>query len=562
MNKIYYLLFFLMVFISCSKDKDSEEINTPEITPKVEGRQAFQIDFAANNSKSQSNKTSDNPKSGFALISIIDTNGDAVLTREKVEVFKQDDKYITDEIILTAGTYSLTEFILTDANNVVVAMVPKANAPLSKLTQNTLPFSFNVKEEELAITSTENISADGYTAVDFGYKSLDLSFPDTTDFFSLIVDESTLITTKTIVIESITNSSYEIDWGDGTTDEYFSDLSNTLEESEQNHTYETKGVYTINISGPLETIQELNFYSNDQENDYQSNLISADISKLSLLNSCLFYAGKLTTLNTSKNTALEQLTLGYNQITNLNFENNLELKNVILRYNQLSNVDISKNSKLELLWLTGNQISGINLFNNTNLEVLSIRENQLNNLDLSKNLSLKRVDLSDNKLKQIDVSNNTNLKEINVGRNLLTNIDLSKNTNLIRVDLYGNQIANIDFSLNTKLKNIYIDDNLLEDIDLSKNPEIDRLIIENNNLTALDITNNPKIFDLEIGGNQFNSTQIDELISLVYDRAVLNSIFDGYINFKNNPGSDDIDVTTTEKINDLMTTYNWSFNNN
>ncbi|WP_335966070.1 hypothetical protein [Galbibacter sp. PAP.153] len=496
------------------------------------------------------------------MISINDANGDAVFTREKVEVFEQEEKYITEEIILKSGSYNLTEFILTNADNIVIAMTPKANSALSKSAQNTLPFSFNVKEEKLTITSTENISTEGYTEADFGYEKLDIDFPEATDFFSLIVDESITTTTKTIVIKSIVNSNFKIDWGDGTTDDYFSVISNTTEDSEQNHTYTTKGVYTIKISGPLEAIQELRFNCNDRQNDYQSNLISADISKLSLLNYCEFYAGKLTTLNTSKNPALEQLSLGYNQITNLNFENNLKLKNVFLRYNQLADIDVSKNLDLEFLWVTGNSISSLNISNNTNLKVLLARENQLNTLDLSKNLSLKRIDLSDNKLKELDISKNTSLEEINIGRNLLTGIDVSKNTGLIRIDLYGNQIAAIDLSLNVKLKNLYIDNNLLNDIDLSKNPEINRLIIENNNLTALDITNNPKIFDLHIGGNQFSDTQLDELISLVYDRAVLNSIFDGYIDFNNNPGSNTINSTTTEKINELMTTYNWSFNNN
>lgn len=574
MTKTYYVLFFLMFIVSCSKDKDIEEINQPVTEPEViqraDGRQAFKLDFTTAKSKSLSNKGTyeivyegpKNSKSGYALITVNDAEGEVVFSREKVEVFLTDDSYITGELELAAGKYSLIEFILIDVNDVAIAMVPQANASLSKLAENTLPLSFVVNEEELTVTAAENIGTDGYTKADFGYEGLDLNFPDSTDSFSLVVDESIVSTTKSIVIESITNSVYEIDWGDGAVEEYYPDTGNIFEVNELNHTYEQAGIYTINISGSLETIQGLSFYSNDQGSSNQSNLISADISKLKLLNYCQLYNGSLTTLNTSQNTLLESLELGYNDIINLNLENNLELKNISLEYNQLSNLDLSKNLNLEFLWLTGNQISNINLNNNTALKVVSIRENQLSSLDLSKNINLIRVDLSDNKLNELATSNNINLGAINIGRNSLTSVDLSKNINLIRIDLYGNKIVDIDLSSNTKLENLYINNNLLVDIDLSNNPEIDRLVLEGNNLTSLDISNNPRIFDLEIGHNQFSSTQLDEIISLVYDRTVLSSTTDGYMDFKNNPGTGGVNNVTVQKINELIGNYNWSFNNN
>ena len=116
--------------------------------------------------------------------------------------------------------------------------------------------------------------------------------------------------------------------------------------------------------------------------------------------------------------------------------------------------------------------------------------------------------------------------------------------------------------MNSKLINLYMNDNVLTTIDLSSNPDLERLIIENNNFSDLDITNNPKIFDFEIGGNQFSGVVLDQLISQIYEQAVLNSIMDGYMDYKNNPGFDAIDITTTDKINELVTNYNWFFNNN
>jgi len=580
MNKYYYLLLSFILVVSCSKDKDIEEFTEPvtetgpepepEVIQKGQGRQAFSLDFSSNSSKGLSSKGSyeivyegpNNSKSGFALISVNDSLGEVVFNREKVEVLLTDKSYVTSELDLEAGTYSLTEFILIDVNDVVIAMVPKAQASLGELTENSLPITFTVKDEELTVTTADNIGTDGYTKSDFGYDDLDLAFPDSTDFFSLVIDETILGKAKSIVIESITNSVYQVDWGDGTIEEYFSDLDNVFEVNELKHTYEQPGVYTINISGSLETIQGLRFYSTHEGGAYSTNLISADISKLKLLNNLELYYGKLTTLNTSENPLLESLELGLNSITSLALENNLELKNLSLHDNQLTNLDLSKNTNLEFLWLTGNQISAIDINNNTALRVVSFRENQLSNLDLSKNLNLVRIDLSDNKLSEISTSNNINLGEINAGRNLLTHIDLSKNVDLERVDLYGNKIIEIDLSSNINLKNLYISNNQLTSINLANNPKIDRLVIEGNQLVSLDITNNPKIFNLEIGGNQFSASQLDEIISLVYDYTVSNSTFDGYMDFKNNPGTEEINNSSTEKINDLLVNYNWFFNNN
>lgn len=556
MRKILYSLFISIIFISCSSDNEQQLITE-------KGNQAFSIDFKEITAKNLSNKTFKNLVPAYVLISLSDDDGKVIHTREKIAINLVDEKYVSEEITLDVGTYSLTEFIVIDTDNVVISLAPKANSVLSQFTKNSLPFNFTVETNGSHVTSTENIDAKGYTSFDFGYAELNLMIPKNTDYFSLTIDESTLITPKTIVLKSITASSYIIDWGDGTIEEYLSTTSDNPKENELTHSYLQENVYTVVISGSIAVIEELKFYSNNEEGfPLQSNIISAEIDKLTLLKKCHIYSGKLSTLDTSMNIALETLELGYNQITSLDVTNNPDLKTAWLRYNQLTEFDVSKNLKLEYLWVTGNQISNLDISNNTALGKVFARENELTSFNVSNNLELNTIDLSDNFLTIIDLSNNTSLVEINVGANELTSIDLSKNTNLLRIDLYNNPITSIDLSFNLKLKNLYINGNLLNAIDLSNNPEIDRLIIENNNLSNLDITNNPKIFDLEIGGNQFSGNQLDQIIEQVYDQAVLNSINNGYIDFKNNPGFNAINQTTTDKINELEGTYMWTFNNN
>ena len=104
--------------------------------------------------------------------------------------------------------------------------------------------------------------------------------------------------------------------------------------------------------------------------------------------------------------------------------------------------------------------------------------------------------------------------------------------------------------------------NMLSDIDLSLQDSLETLAIYSNNLDDLDLSNNPMVRSLSIGDNEFDATQLDLIISGVYDNAVMNSINSGYIDYQLNPGTDLIDQTTIAKINELGLDYDWTFNNN
>ena len=545
--------------LSCSSDKENAITPIDNEVVAKEGKQVFRIDVIELSAKSVLTGQKD-LEPAFALISIKDSDDVSILTREKVELAKKADSYITSEIDLEAGTYFLAEFIVTDGNDVVISVAPQENSALADYTNSPLPFEFNVLADETNETVTENLNAAGYTSVDFGYTGLSLMFPENTDFFSLTVDETESKTTKILDIKSVTGATYLVDWGDGTIDEYVSTIYNSGIENTISHSYTQNEVYTITVSGAIEAIELIDFAS-DQDDNFESHLTSIDIEKLPLLKECKLYNGKLTSLNTSKNNALEIIGLGYNQITSLDLSNNSNLQSVLVRYNQLTEIDISQNPNIEFLWVNGNQISALDLTNNSKLKQVLARENNLSTIDFSNNLQLERFDLANNSIASIDISSNVALAEINVGANNLQTIDLSKNTNLVRVDLYTNQLTTIDLSANLKLKDLYIENNNLTAIDLSANLDLERLYIKNNNFNNLDIALNTKISHLNIGDNQFDEAAIDQIINLMYNSAVSNAIMNGYINYLNNPGTSAVSNTTVSKINDLIVNYNWSFNN-
>ena len=545
--------------MACSSDNDEPTL-ADEPTIALEGKQVFRIALKELTAKSQAAGNQKKLDPAFVLLSINDANGNSILTREKIALIKDGDSYVTNEISLASGTYTIIEFIVTDENDVVISIAPKENSSLAQFATKPLPFDFVVTSDKTKETLTENINAAGYTSVDFGYTGLNLIFPENTDFFSLTVDESITTTTKILDIKSVTGATYLVDWGDGTIDEYVSTIYNSGIENTISHSYTQNEVYTINVSGAIEAIELIDFASS-QEDNFESHLTSIDIEKLKLLKSCKLYNGNLTSLNTSNNNALEIIGLGYNQITSLDLTNNPNLQSVLIRYNQLTEINTSQNPNLEFFWVEGNQISALDLTNNSKLKQVLARENDLNNIDFSNNLNLERFDVANNAITSIDISSNLALLEINVGANSLQNIDLSNNTNLVRVDLYTNQLTSLDLSANLKLRDLYVENNNLTALVVSANLDLERLYIKNNNFNTLDISLNTKITDLNIGDNQFNEAELDQIISLMYDQIVSEAMMNGYINYLNNPGASTVSNATVSKINDLIVNYNWSFNN-
>lgn len=550
----YFLLFTLMV--SCSNSESDS--GGPEAVEQ--GGQSFSI-FNKEITAKATSVVGKEYVPAYAFVSIETSQGVQVFDFEKLDVLLKGDSYVTEEVMLDPEPYNLTEFVLVDSDDVVVALVPTETSALSQFSGTSLPFSFTVQSGNSKTATVENIGADGYSFVEFGYNEAELSFPEIEDFFTLTVDDSESLTSKTIVLKSLTGSVYTIDWGDGTVDEYVSNLSDSVEDNELTHAYEVNGVYEIKVSGAMEVIEYLSFNNSVSELNYESHIVSAEIDKLILLKTCEFYSGALTSLDTSKNSALEKLSIENNQITNLNLLNNVRLKNLFARYNRLTEIDVTKNIELEYLSIYGNQISMLDVSNNSKLKILEAEQNNLTSVDLANNPVLKRIDLSDNSISNIDVSQNLKLQKISVGANNLTEIDLSENVILERIDLYENQISTIDLSANLNLRALYIADNLLDNIDLSALSRFERLSIRNNNLTDLDLSNNPLVSHLYIGGNQFTGEKLDEIISGVYDHVILNATNGGYIDYQYNPGTDLIDQTTIAKMNELALDYDWTFNN-
>ena len=108
--------------------------------------------------------------------------------------------------------------------------------------------------------------------------------------------------------------------------------------------------------------------------------------------------------------------------------------------NQLTTLDVSKNTALEKLFCSKNQLTTLDVSKKTVLKSLGCSENQLTALDVSKNTALKFLYCNNNQLTALDVSKNTALTELYCYNNQLKALDVSRNTALTGLDCSGNQI--------------------------------------------------------------------------------------------------------------------------
>jgi LruC domain-containing protein len=163
--------------------------------------------------------------------------------------------------------------------------------------------------------------------------------------------------------------------------------------------------------------------------------------------------------------ALKVLNCNYNQLSSLDFSKNTALENLYVIYNQLTNIDISLNTALKEIACSSNLLTSINVTNNVSLTHLDCQGNQLSSLDVTNNPDLIWLTCGENQLTSLDVSNNPNLYHLRCQSNLLTNLDLTNNPTVIFFSCNNNQLTNLNIKYGSN--GIYWDFNVTNNPNLS-----------------------------------------------------------------------------------------------
>ena len=186
------------------------------------------------------------------------------------------------------------------------------------------------------------------------------------------------------------------------------------------------------------------------------------------------------------------------------------LKKLNCGHNRLTSLDVSKNTVLQELVCWENQLTSLDVSQNTALQELECFENQLTSLDVSQNPALQKLSCWDNRLTSLDVSKNTELTYLECSYNRLTELDVSKNTELTYLDCDYNRLTELDVSQNTKLTALYFVSNQLTSLQADNCTNL-TVIFNGSNKYKVEVYKKTRILDPGILPGNFDISRVRNL---------------------------------------------------
>ena len=186
------------------------------------------------------------------------------------------------------------------------------------------------------------------------------------------------------------------------------------------------------------------------------------------------------------------------------------LKKLNCGHNRLTSLDVSKNTVLQELVCWENQLTSLDVSQNTALQELECFENKLTSLDVSQNPALQKLSCWDNRLTSLDVSKNTELTYLKCSYNRLTELDVSKNTELTYLDCGYNRLTELDVSQNTKLTELYFVSNQITSLQADNCTNL-TVIFTGSNKYKVEVYKKTRILDPGILPGNFDISRVRNL---------------------------------------------------
>ena len=264
-------------------------------------------------------------------------------------------------------------------------------------------------------------------------------------------------------------------------------------------------------------------------NDNYLTTSTLDVSKNTALEVLDCSINRLNALDVSKNTALKELYCYRNSIRDESMQtlisslhqNGGTLYAYDTTYDQnemtTTNVADAKAKKWQVkAWDGSKYVDYAGIFavyiNNTNFPDATFR-NYVGDFDQNTNGYLTENEINVVTDISVPLMDITSLKGIehftamtylDCNSNKLTALDVTKNTALKNLICTGNQLSAINLSKNTALEELDCSYNKLTTLNVSTNTALTTLSCENNQLTALDVTNNTSLSTLYCYGNKIS----------------------------------------------------------
>lgn len=108
------------------------------------------------------------------LVSVVDMNGNEVLSDELIPVYQFGDGFISEKVELETGKYKLTKFMMIDPSGKVIYAAPRRGSPLAYLVDKPLPIPFAIYNDRVTTITPEVLPVKENNPGDFGYVNFGL----------------------------------------------------------------------------------------------------------------------------------------------------------------------------------------------------------------------------------------------------------------------------------------------------------------------------------------------------------------------------------------------------
>jgi hypothetical protein len=177
-----------------------------------EGRISFGIAADASAGGLKSDVDSTGIRTHYVIVTLANSNGEPVLDHEVLRLYNFSGYWLTEEVRLKTGVYSLLEFLVADADGNVIYAAPKEGSPKAYLVNDPLPIRVEVSENQVSRVLPEVLAVNGEPPESFGYLSFGYTVVKTLDLFIAAYIDNPLIEAPTLLTEAMLEVRISPDW--------------------------------------------------------------------------------------------------------------------------------------------------------------------------------------------------------------------------------------------------------------------------------------------------------------------------------------------------------------
>jgi hypothetical protein len=157
------------LFLSSCDDKEQS----------AKGSATFSFTHSSTNAGSRVKETANK-----ILVTIKDSGGNLVENKKEISLYNFEGEYISEPLVLGIGEYTVEEFLVLNNDNEVIYVSPIDGSELAYLVAKPLPLPFSVAQDKITQVAPEVITAEGHTAIEFGYVTFSFDVVNTLAFLS------------------------------------------------------------------------------------------------------------------------------------------------------------------------------------------------------------------------------------------------------------------------------------------------------------------------------------------------------------------------------------------